>query len=127
MRDKLVDPTTRLIEAALTVAQTVPREALADFLGALERIRVTALARLIALAPTRDHPDELLDVKAASRVLGCSVDYLYHHHHRFPLYLLDELAAICDFPRMASRHSSDVTAFVETCGPLKTRVQHYER
>jgi hypothetical protein len=71
------------MDAALAAAQTVPRETLADFLGDLERVRVTALARLIAPAPEQHQPNELLDVKAASRVLGCSVDYLYHHHDRF--------------------------------------------
>ena len=74
----------QLMDAALAAAKTVPRETLADFLGDLERVRVTALSRLIAPVPNKHPSDELLGVAEAARRLGVSRDYLYHNHHRFP-------------------------------------------
>jgi excisionase family DNA binding protein len=72
------------MDAVLAAAQTVPRETLADFLGDLERVRVTALSRLIAQVPNEHPSDELLGVAEAARRLGVSRDYLYHNHRRFP-------------------------------------------
>ena len=66
-----------------TAARTLPAQALPGFLASLEKIRLVAFARLVAPVPAQDQPDELLNIEAASRMLGCSVDYLYHHHDRF--------------------------------------------
>jgi hypothetical protein len=70
------------LEIALTAARTLPPEELPRFLGDLEEIRVTALARLAA--PVATHPqDELLHVQAAAHRLGISTHYLYHHHREY--------------------------------------------
>jgi len=75
---------TKELEIALSQARTLPAEELPEFLGELEQVRVTAMARLSAPAPAQTQTDELLDVKEASRCLGVSKDYLYHHHRKFP-------------------------------------------
>ena len=75
----------RELQSALDAARALPREQLPEFLGSLEQIRVTALARLSAPAPQQQaQPDELLDVAEAARRLGVSTQYLYRHHSRFP-------------------------------------------
>lgn len=71
------------LESLLTVAMTVPAEELPRLLGALEEIRVTAMARLTAPAP-QPQKDELLDVVEAAARLSLSTDYLYRHHKSFP-------------------------------------------
>jgi hypothetical protein len=74
MRDEL--------QRALDLARTLPVESLADFLGQLEVVRVTALSRLNApaLQPTED---TLLSVAEASKRLHVSKSYLYTHNFPF--------------------------------------------
>ncbi len=71
------------LEAALVAARTLLPEELPEFLGALEEVRCTALARLSG-PPAQRSPDELLDVERAAERLCTSRDYLYRHHDRFP-------------------------------------------
>ena len=71
------------LQAALHLAETSSPADIPAFLGELEHIRVTALARLSALA-TSGVPDELLDVRATAKRLGVSKDYLYRHQEKFP-------------------------------------------
>jgi hypothetical protein len=71
------------LETALIAARTLPSEELPRLLGDLEEVRATALARLAAPALAHTGPDELIDVQEASRRLGISRDYLYHHHSSF--------------------------------------------
>lgn len=66
-----------------TTARTVPAEKLPEFLGALERIRVLAFARLVAPTPAL-RTDELVDIEEASRRLNISKSYLYRHSGQFP-------------------------------------------
>lgn len=65
------------LQPALDQARTLAPEELPRFLGDLEEIRATAVARLAA-------PDELLEVPEASHRLGVSPGYLYHHHAHLP-------------------------------------------
>jgi excisionase family DNA binding protein len=71
------------LNSALAQARQLPLEELPRLLGDLEEVRATALARLTSPAP-QQQPDELLDVREASRRLGVSTDYLYRHHRSFP-------------------------------------------
>lgn len=71
------------LESGLVVAQNLSPGDLPQFLGELEEVRMTALARLISLAPT-PAPDMLLDVDQAAERLGVSRDYVYRNHHRYP-------------------------------------------
>jgi len=73
----------RELESALMQATALAQAELPRFLGDLEEIRSTALARLAT--PTAEPlSDELLDVHEAARRLGCSPDYLYHNHRSLP-------------------------------------------
>jgi hypothetical protein len=72
-----------MFEPILQQARTVPVETLPAFLGTLETIRITALARLHAPATTMRPNDELLDVNAAAGRLGVSPGYLYRHSTEF--------------------------------------------
>lgn len=66
------------LEAVLARAKQLQPEELPRFIGQLEEIRVTALARLTApIAPAA--PERLIDVDEASERLGVSKDYLYRH------------------------------------------------
>jgi hypothetical protein len=71
------------LQPILNQARTLAPEDLPELLGDLEVVRATALARLTAPA-TIATSDELLEVPEASRRLGVSPDYLYHHHARLP-------------------------------------------
>jgi len=66
-----------------SIAQ-MPTAELPTVLGELEVIRATAVMRLSAPTAAPVGHDELLDVEAASERLGCSRDFLYRHHHKFP-------------------------------------------
>jgi predicted DNA-binding transcriptional regulator AlpA len=73
---------TKELQAVLAAALTVPAESLPDFLAEIEKIRVTAWARL--MRPTNEHVrDELVDVGEAAIRLGMSQSYLYHHEFPF--------------------------------------------
>ncbi len=78
-----LDMNTAALKALLEAARELPTEDLPDFLGEVERIRVTALARLTVPAPAESR-DELLDAGPASGRLGVSKDYLYRHHRELP-------------------------------------------
>jgi hypothetical protein len=67
----------------LALANSLPVVELPTFLGQLETIRVTAMARL-ASPTVAQTEDCLLEVPEASARLGVSPDYLYHHHSKFP-------------------------------------------
>lgn len=71
------------LEPALALAKNLAPEQLPHFLGELEAVRVTALAR-IATPAAETKPDELVDVGQAAKRLGCSKGFLYHNHKRFP-------------------------------------------
>jgi excisionase family DNA binding protein len=66
-------------------AQELPANELASFLGEIETIRYTAIARLNAhlQAPSTD-TDRLLSIEEASERLGVSKDYLYRHGKELP-------------------------------------------
>jgi len=71
------------LQPALHLAEKLGIEEVAAFLGELEQIRVTALARLSCPIPAHP-PDELLDVGVTAMRLGVSQDYLYRHQRKFP-------------------------------------------
>jgi hypothetical protein len=71
------------LENALTAARILPVQDLPRLLGDLEEVRATALARLAVPAPHTTPNDVLVDVDEASRRLGMSKTYLYHHWHMF--------------------------------------------
>jgi hypothetical protein len=71
------------LKRALDDARNLPTEELAEFLGELERIRVTALARLSAPVAAPALPDERIDIAEAAKRLGVSTHYLYKNHKRF--------------------------------------------
>jgi excisionase family DNA binding protein len=71
------------LQPALDLARTLPLEELPLFLGELEQIRVTALARITAPA-VESKPDELLNVEQTAARLNCSQNYLYRHSRRLP-------------------------------------------
>jgi len=75
MRDEL--------QIALLSAQELPVGDLPRFLGELEEIRCTAMARLGAAPVSGPAPDALLDVNEAAERLGVSASYLYRNHGRF--------------------------------------------
>lgn len=64
-------------------ARNLPADQLADFLGEIEVIRITALAR-ITTPPPAESPDGNVDVNEAARRLGVSPQYLYRHAGKFP-------------------------------------------
>lgn len=74
MRDKL--------KAALEEARSLPLDDLPAFLGELEQVRVTALARLSAPVAAPAPPDERVDIATAAKRLGVSTSYLYRNHKR---------------------------------------------
>jgi excisionase family DNA binding protein len=76
MRDEL--------QFVLKVAQDLPPAELPNFLGELEVIHCTALARLTSPEAAQPVEDRLLAVEEASRRLGVSKDYLYRHGNDFP-------------------------------------------
>jgi hypothetical protein len=65
----------------LTIAREIAPAEIAEFLGALECIRVTALARLNA--PVIDETDEMLDVHEAAVLLKRSECYVYRHKEKW--------------------------------------------
>jgi len=71
------------LEPALALAKNLAPEQLPYFLGELEAVRVTALAR-IASPAVETRPDQLVDVGSAATRLRCSKSFLYHNHRRFP-------------------------------------------
>ena len=71
------------LQNALTAAKNLPPEDLPRLLGDLEEIRTTAMARLYS-QPAPAERDQVLDVDAASRMLGQSPSWLYDHHHELP-------------------------------------------
>ena len=71
------------LQPAIELARTLVPDQLAEFLGELEIVRVTALARLAAPAVELP-PDRNLDVREASKRLHVSQSYLYRHAERFP-------------------------------------------
>jgi predicted DNA-binding transcriptional regulator AlpA len=72
------------LKIVLSAARELPLDELPRFLGNLEEIRCTAMARLVTPASAVVLPDQLLDVDEAARRLGMSKDYLYRRHDRFP-------------------------------------------
>jgi excisionase family DNA binding protein len=67
---------------ALNLAKSLPAEELPAFLGELEQIRITALARITT--PATQPGDTLLEVPEAAARLGMSPDYLYRHSKKLP-------------------------------------------
>src|SRR5882757_7090539 len=68
------------LETVLLVAEELPAVELPRFLGDLEEIRCTAMARLAAPVAVPSPADELLSAPEAARRLGISQDYLYRNH-----------------------------------------------
>jgi hypothetical protein len=71
------------LERVLDLARTLPTAELPVFIGELETVRVTALAR-ITTPHIESQRDENLDVAEAARRLGVSKGYLYHAWPRLP-------------------------------------------
>jgi excisionase family DNA binding protein len=74
----------RELEPALNLARTLAAAELPEFLGELECIRVSALARLSPHSQEQERADRLLDVNEAANCLHCSPEYLYRNHRRLP-------------------------------------------
>jgi excisionase family DNA binding protein len=73
----------RELQLVLEEAHTLPADQLATFLGELETVRITALARITT--PTVEAKEEcLLDVSEAANRMHCSRNYLYRHSRRLP-------------------------------------------
>ena len=70
------------LDNILQLAQELQPGNLPHFLGVLEEARQIARLRLSPAPPAPAPPDELLSVKQAAQVLGCSADFLYKR--RFP-------------------------------------------
>jgi excisionase family DNA binding protein len=79
----------RSLEPVLLEARTLPPDALAEFLGDLEQVRVTALAR-IAAPPVEVKPDRLLTVAEVADRLHLSRDYVYRRAKHFPFTVKDK-------------------------------------
>jgi len=81
--------TTRELQSALDAARALPPEELPRFLGDLEEVRMTALARLSAPAvqhQAQPHTDgdDTLDVDGAAKYLGISAKWIYRNHAAMP-------------------------------------------
>jgi hypothetical protein len=72
------------LKVALEQAATLALDDLPMFLGELEQIRVTALARLSAPVAAPTQPDERVDIGTAAKRLGVSTSYLYRNHKKLP-------------------------------------------
>jgi excisionase family DNA binding protein len=70
----------RELQSLLELANDTPQMELPQFLGDLERIRVTALVRLTRRT---EENDELLCVDEAAAKLNVSKDYIYRNHSKF--------------------------------------------
>ena len=70
------------LEAILRLAAELPARDLPGFLGELETVRVTALARITS-PKVQPEEDRLLDVTEAGARLGVSEAFLYKNHSRF--------------------------------------------
>jgi len=78
-----VPPATGLkgeLQSLLELANDTPQVELPQFLGDLERIRVTALVRLTRCT---EENDELLSVDEEAAKLNVSKDYVYRNHSKF--------------------------------------------
>jgi hypothetical protein len=75
--------TPEMMTFLLDQAKTCAAERLPEFLGKLETVRVTALARLSAPVVQNRGNDQLLDVMEASKRLKMSKQYLYRNHEQF--------------------------------------------
>ena len=77
MRDELQFVLRQVLE--------LPTAELPRFLGEIEEIRCTAMARLVTPAPAQcSEADRLLSVYEASLRLGVAKDYLYRHGGNMP-------------------------------------------
>jgi excisionase family DNA binding protein len=72
----------RELETILELARTLAPEELPQLCADLELVRVTCLARIVTPA-AETKPDESLTVEQASKRLGVSKSYLYHHWKKF--------------------------------------------
>jgi hypothetical protein len=72
----------RELEPVLALVKILPPAELPAFIGALEEIRVTALARFTNPA-IDSRPDKSLTIKQASKRMGVGQDYLYRHWQQF--------------------------------------------
>jgi predicted DNA-binding transcriptional regulator AlpA len=85
VRQSVLGPSTTVrqeLQVALGLARNLPTDSLAEFLGQIEIIRITAFARLTS--PTLETNDHLLNVEEASKRLNVSEDWLYRHHEQLP-------------------------------------------
>lgn len=72
----------REFESLLELARSLPSAELPAFLGELEQVRVTALARIAA--PVTPAPDDcLLTVEQVAERTGMSANYIYRHSTKF--------------------------------------------
>lgn len=70
------------LQSTLTLAKTLPTELLPEFLGHVEVVRATALARLSGPSVTLAEVT-LLEVPEAAARLSVSPGYLYRHSRQF--------------------------------------------
>jgi hypothetical protein len=80
------------LESALALAKTLPPEDLPAFLGAVEEIRVVALARIVAPAAPPSE-DKLLDVEQTAARMNCSPEFLYRNHKKLPFTRRDRVGS----------------------------------
>jgi hypothetical protein len=72
------------LQIALRLARELPPEQLPSFLGQIEEIRCTAMARLTApITAETSGTEELITIEEASLKLGVSADYLYRHKNEY--------------------------------------------
>lgn len=71
-------------QSLLGVVEGLPPDELPRFIGEIEVIRCTALARLTAAVPQSTQVDHLLPIDQAASRLSVSKDYLYRHNRDFP-------------------------------------------
>jgi excisionase family DNA binding protein len=99
----------------LRVAREIPTDELPSFLGEIEEIRCTALARLTAPAHSPcSEPDQLLSIADAALRLNVSRDYLYRHK---------ELPFTCHMGRKVLFSSSGIDKHIRQQEGLTARRQ----
>ncbi len=76
MRDEL--------QFVMKFAQELPPADLPNFLGELEVVRYTAMARLMRPDAAQSRDARMLNIAQASQVLGMSKDYLYRNWRDLP-------------------------------------------
>lgn len=72
------------LQSALDAAKALAVEDVPGFLGALEEIRIVALA--ILMRPAAAPPDRLLDISELADRLHVSADYIYRNKKKYAAF-----------------------------------------